>query len=68
MALQAIKNAYAVVLISGVWAFFSLVSAWIFIPVVGVWGATISIIVGFVAALLCTWVLYWIMVYQKYIA
>jgi O-antigen/teichoic acid export membrane protein len=67
IALQAIQKPHTMVIISGVWAFFSFVPALIFIPVLGVWGATISIVAGFVAAFISTWVLYWIMVHRKYV-
>jgi len=67
IALQAIQKPYVMVIISGSWAFFSLASALIFIPVLGVWGATISIVAGFSAAFVTTWILYWSMVYRKYI-
>ena len=68
IALQAIQKPYAMVIISGLWAFFSVIPGLIFIPVSGVWGATLSIVTGFVAAFTSTWVLYWIMVHRKYVA
>jgi len=66
IALQSIKKPHTLVIISGVWASISLISGLIFIPISGVWGATISIVAGYVAALLSTWILYWVMVHRKY--
>ncbi len=66
IALQAIQKPQAMVIISGLWAFFSLISGLILIPSLGVWGATISLVLGFVVAFVSVWVLYWIMVYRKY--
>lgn len=68
IALQATKNPSTLVVISGTWAFFSLASGLVFIPVLGVRGATISIVIGFLAAFVSTWVLYWFMVHRIYIA
>jgi O-antigen/teichoic acid export membrane protein len=67
IALQAVQKPQAMVIVSGLWAFFSLVSGLILIPALGVWGTTISIVLGFVVAFVSVWVLYWIVVYRKYV-
>jgi O-antigen/teichoic acid export membrane protein len=66
IALQAIQKPQFMVIISGLWAFISLISGWIFIPFFGVRGATISIVLGFVVALISVWLVYWIIVHRKY--
>lgn len=66
IALQVVQKPSAMIIIAGVWAFFSLVAGFIFIPALGVWGGTISIVAGFAAAFFTTWILYWVLVYQKY--
>ena len=67
IVLQSSQKPYAMVIISGVWGGISFVSALFLIPSLGVWGATISIVSGVLAALLCTWSLYWFWVYRKLI-
>lgn len=67
ISLQASQKPQAMVIISGTWAFFSFVPGLIIIPVWGAWGATISIVSGFVAAFASTWVLYWFWVHKIYI-
>lgn len=62
MALQASKRPQAMFVISVFWSSFSIVPAFILIPLWGVWGATISMLMGFVAALAITWFLYWLWV------
>jgi O-antigen/teichoic acid export membrane protein len=66
IALQAIQKPHAMAIISSVWVFFSLISGLIFIPVLGVWGATISIVLGYVVTLINIWIMYWIIVHRKY--
>ncbi len=66
ISLQASQKPQAMLIISGIWAFFSFVPGLIIIPVWGAWGATISIISGFVAAFVITWVLYWFWVHKVY--
>lgn len=66
IALQAIQKPQIMVIISSLWAFISLISGWIFIPFFGVWGATISIVLGFVVALISVWLVYWTIVHRKY--
>ena len=68
ISLQASQKPQAMLIISGTWAFFSFVPGLIIIPVWGAWGATISIVSGFVAAFASTWVLYWFWVHKIYIA
>lgn len=67
ISLQATKNPQAMLIISGSWALFSLIPALIIIPILGTWGATISVVSGFCAAFMSTWVLYWTLVHQKYL-
>jgi O-antigen/teichoic acid export membrane protein len=67
ISLQASQKPQAMLIISGTWAFFSIVPGLIVIPMWGAWGATISIVSGFVAAFASTWILYWFWVYRIYI-
>ena len=66
IALQVSQKPQAMLIISGTWAFFSFVPGLILIPVWGAWGATISIVSGFVAAFASTWALYWFWVHKIY--
>ena len=66
IALQASQKPQAMLIISSFWALFSLIPGLVMIPAWGVWGATISILAGFVAAFVSTWVLYWRWVHQVY--
>lgn len=66
IALQASQKPQAMLIISGTWAVFSFVPGLILIPVWGAWGATISIVSGFVAAFASTWALYWFWVHKIY--
>lgn len=66
LALQAIRRPQAMVIISGFWLFFSLVPCFLLIPHWGTWGATISIVTGFFAAFVSTWILYWQWVHRIY--
>lgn len=65
MALQAARKPGAMLIIAVFWSIFSLVPGVVLIPMIGVWGATISIITGFVAAFSSTWILYWFWVRPK---
>ncbi|HET9908184.1 MAG TPA: oligosaccharide flippase family protein [Anaerolineales bacterium] len=67
MSLQATKNYFALLIISTCWALFSFIPALIFIPTLGAWGATISIVTGFCAAFVSTWILYGSLVWRKYL-
>ena len=67
IALQASQKPQAMLIIASTWAFFSFVPGLIIIPVWGAWGATISIVSGFVAAFASTWALYWFWVHKTYI-
>ncbi len=60
MALQASQNPKSLLIISIFWGTVSLLSSVLFIPSYGVWGATISMVLGFFTGLITTWVLYWL--------
>lgn len=66
MALQAAHKPEAMLVIAAFWSVFSLVPGVLLIPRLGVSGATISILSGFVAALLSTWFLYWLWVHREF--
>ncbi len=67
ISLQSTKDTDSMLIISGLWALFSIVPALIIIPIWGAWGATISMVSGFCAAFVSTWVLYWTRVHRKYL-
>ena len=66
ISLQASQKPQAMVIIAGCWAFFSFVPAVIIIPRLGAWGATLSMVAGFCAAFVSTWILYWLWVHHVY--
>ena len=66
ISLQASQKPQAMLIISGSWAMFSFVPALILVPTWGAWGATVSFVVGFAAAFVSTWLLYWLWVDRAY--
>jgi len=66
ISLQVSQKPQAMLIISGFWALFSFVPGLIIIPAWGAWGATVSIVMGFIAAFVSTWVLYWLWVHRVY--
>lgn len=65
IGLQAAQKSYAMLIIALPWAFFSLITGLIYIPLWGVWGATFSNLIGYLAAGVSCWILYWLWVYRK---
>lgn len=65
IALQAARKLLAMVIIGFFWFAFSIIPAIFIIPSLGSWGATISSLIGFIAAGISTWVLYWLWIERE---